>query len=138
MRTEEGLAQVEQALEIADRRGNDGLARNAIALRSLHVLSFGRLGDGFRGLEKAWEAADRAEHLMPAFSRQLDRRRPAGRRSGTPARPWPGAAGSSPPRGSPGAIEPLRTLESELARACALAGELTEARQLRTRRAGRR
>ena len=68
MRTEEGLAQVEQALEIADRRGNDSLARNAIALRGHHVLCSGHLADGFRGLERAWEAADRAEHLMPAFS----------------------------------------------------------------------
>ncbi|MCA1844709.1 MAG: protein kinase, partial [Actinobacteria bacterium] len=67
VRAEEGLAQAEEALEIADRRGNDGLARNTLSVRGYHVVVSGRLADGFRGLETAWEAADRAEHLMPAF-----------------------------------------------------------------------
>ncbi len=129
MHTEEGLAQVEQALEIADRRGNDSLARNAIALRGHHMIAGGRLADGFRGLEKAWEAADRAEHLMPAFSAtwigaglSLDLRDPRSamawcRRELATAR-------------IAKARNPRRTLQGELARAHALAGELEEARRL--------
>jgi len=129
MRTEEGLAQVEQALEIADRRGNDGLARNAIALRGHHVLCTGRLEDGFRGLEKAWEAADRAEHLMPAFTASwiaadlaLDLRDPR------TAVTWCRRELATPRITE--ARDPLRTLQGELARAHALAGDLGEARQL--------
>ncbi len=129
MRTEEGLAQAEQALEIADRRGNDGLARNAIALRGHHVLCSGRLSDGFRGLEKAWEAADRAEHLMPAFSASwiaaglsLELRDPR------TAMTWCRRELATPRIAQ--ARNPLRTLEDALARAHALAGELNEARQL--------
>jgi class 3 adenylate cyclase len=129
MRTEEGLAQAEQALEIADRRGNDGLARNAIALRGHHVLCSGRLEDGFRGLETAWEAADRAEHLMPAFSatwiaagESLDLRDP--RSAMTWCRRELATARIAQAR------NPLRTLQGELARAHALAGELDEARRL--------
>ena len=129
LRPEEGLAQVEQALEIADRRGNDGLARNAIALRSLHVLSLGRLGDGFRGLETAWEAADRAEHLMPAFAASWSAAfQLVTLRDPRAAMAW--CRRELATARIVGAIEPRRTLESELARACALAGELTEARQL--------
>ena len=129
MRTEEGLAQVEQALEIADRRGNDGLARNAIALRGHHVLASGHVDDALRGLETAWEAADRAEHLMPAFSATwiaaamtLDLRDPLAamqwcRRELASAR-------------AVEALNPRRTLQGELARAHMLAGELDEARRL--------
>jgi class 3 adenylate cyclase len=129
LRPEEGLTQVEQALEIADRRGNDGLARNAIALRGQHVVALGRLGDGLRGLEMAWEAADRAEHMMPAFAASwsaahdlLTLRDPQA------AIGWCRRELATPRIA--GAIEPRRTLETELARACALAGELTEAREL--------
>ena len=129
MRTEEGLAQAEQALEIADRRGNDSLARNAIALRGHHVVCSGRLDDGFRGLETAWEAADRAEHLMPAFSATwvaagllLDLRDPR------TAMTWCRRELATPRIAA--ARNPLRTLQGELARAHALAGELTEARRL--------
>ena len=129
MRADAGLAQAEEALEIADRRGNDGLARNAIAVRGHHVVVSGRLADGFRGLETAWEAADRAEHLMPAFSASwiaaylsLDLRDPRSalhwcRRELASAR-------------TAGSLNPRRTLLGELARAQALNGDLTEARRL--------
>jgi class 3 adenylate cyclase/tetratricopeptide (TPR) repeat protein len=129
MRPEQGLAQVEQALEIADRRGNDGLGRNAIALRGHHVVAGGRLDDGFRGLETAWEAADRAEHLMPAFSAtwnaahlSLDLRDPR------TAMTWCRRELATPRIA--GAPNQRRTLQGELARAHALVGELAEARQL--------
>ncbi|MGH8973003.1 MAG: AAA family ATPase, partial [Acidimicrobiia bacterium] len=129
MHTEEGLAQVEQALEIADRRGNDTLARNAIALRGHHMIAGGRLADGFRELEKAWDAADRAEHLMPAFSAtwiaaalSLDLRDPRS------AIAWCGRELATTRIAK--ALNPRRTLQSELARAHALVGELAEARRL--------
>jgi class 3 adenylate cyclase len=129
MRPEEGLAQVEQALEIADRRGNDGLGRNAIALRGHHVIAGGRLGDGFRGLETAWEAADRAEHLMPAFVAtwnaahlSLDLRDPR------TAVTWCRRELAAPRIA--GAPNQRRTLQGELARALSLLGELAEARRL--------
>jgi class 3 adenylate cyclase len=129
MRTEEGLAQAEEALEIANRRGNDGLGRNAIAVRSHHVLASGHLADGFRALEVAWEAADHAEHLMPALSAtwiaavfSLDLHDP--RRAIT----WCRRELASPRIA--GALEPRRNLLGELARAAAIAGELDEARRL--------
>jgi len=129
MRPEEGLAQAEEALEIADRRGNDGLARNVLSVRSHHLVVSGRLADGFRGLEAAWEAADRAEHLMPAFGASwiaahlsIDLRDPRN------AAGWCHRELATPR--IEGALNPRRTLLGELARAQALAGDLEEARDL--------
>jgi eukaryotic-like serine/threonine-protein kinase len=128
MQIEVGLAQVEQALEIADRRGNDGLGRNAIALRGHHVVASGRLDDGFRGLETAWQAADRTEHLMPAFSAtwiaaamSLDLKDPR------TAMTW--CQRELDTARVARAQNPRQTLQAELARAHALAGNLAQARR---------
>lgn len=128
VRTEEGLGAAEQALEVAERFGNEGLARNTATLHGHHLVAGGRLADGFAELEAAREAADRAHHLMPAFSATWL------------AAAWsielrdPRAAQARCQRelGTPRIAEApdlRRTLQGELARAHAQAGELAEARR---------
>jgi class 3 adenylate cyclase/tetratricopeptide (TPR) repeat protein len=66
-RTEDGLAASARALELAERLGERGLWANAAALRGYHLWESGRIPEGMDLIERAWEAADRANHGTAAF-----------------------------------------------------------------------
>jgi class 3 adenylate cyclase/tetratricopeptide (TPR) repeat protein len=67
MRTEEGLAAADRALEIAEHIGNDNLWGSAAMMRGWHLWSTGRLREGIELLTAAWEAADRLDHPTLGF-----------------------------------------------------------------------
>jgi tetratricopeptide (TPR) repeat protein len=68
MRTGEGLAASERALELAEKLGHDRLWVTAAAQRGHHLIAHGQLGEGMRLAERAWEGADRSHHVVAAFS----------------------------------------------------------------------
>jgi class 3 adenylate cyclase len=68
MRTEEGLAAAERAVELAERLENERLWTAAVAQRGHHMTAGGRPGGGLDLVERAWETADRRHHAVGAFS----------------------------------------------------------------------
>ncbi len=66
-RTADGLAASARALELANQIDDQGLWANAAALRGYHLHESGRLAEGTDLIERAWEAADRANHGTAAF-----------------------------------------------------------------------
>jgi class 3 adenylate cyclase len=67
MRTEEGLAWSERAIEIAERLGSETLWAQAATQRAYHLWASGRIGDGIELGERAWQTADRLNHTVAAF-----------------------------------------------------------------------
>src|SRR5439155_6891017 len=128
MRTEDGLAASERALELAERLGHDRLWVTAAAQRGHHIASHGQLAEGTLPVEQACEAADRLAHTVAAFSatwiasvlgfRRLDPKE---------TQRWCRRELATP-RQSPGSREILFDF---LARAHAQSGELDEARRVR-------
>ena len=85
MRTDEGLAASERAMQLAERVGvtdfyrqlegrtkpdvpHERLWAAAVAQRAHHLAAGGRPGEGLRLVEQAWEAADRLRYAVGAFS----------------------------------------------------------------------
>jgi class 3 adenylate cyclase len=68
MRTEEGLAAAERAVELAERLENERLWTAAVSQRGHHLSAGGRPGEGLGLVERAWETADRRHHAVGAFS----------------------------------------------------------------------
>jgi predicted ATPase/class 3 adenylate cyclase len=66
--TEEGLQTSEKALEIAEALGNEALWASAAAMRGWHLFMMGRLHEGRELLGRAWEIADRVDHIFAAFA----------------------------------------------------------------------
>src|SRR5439155_15012823 len=128
LRTAEGLEASEQAMQLADRLGNERLWATAAAQRGHHLIASGRIDEGMDLVERAWRAADRLHHVVAAFSstwiasvwshRLLDPKETQRWCQRELARP----------RQSLGSRE---ILVDFLARAHAAAGELDEARDVR-------
>ncbi len=68
MRTGLGLVASEQAMDMAERLGNQRLWATTAAQRGHHLLADGRVDEGMRLVERAWQAADRLHHVVAAFS----------------------------------------------------------------------
>jgi predicted ATPase/class 3 adenylate cyclase len=66
--TAEGLATSERALAIAAEVGNDRLRRGAAGMRGFHLISAGRLGEGFELLRDTWTEADATRDATAAFT----------------------------------------------------------------------
>ncbi len=128
MRTQDGLTASARAVEVAEKLGHERLWVTAAAQRGHHLASNGKLHEGMRLVEQAWERADGLTHTVAAFSatwiaavlgfRCLDPRetqRWCRRELGTP-------------RQSLGSRDILSDL---LARALAQSGDLNEACQVR-------
>lgn len=67
MRTADGLRASARALEIAEHLGNESLWASASAMNGWHLVCSGRIGEGMGVLDRAWEAADRVDHVFVAF-----------------------------------------------------------------------
>lgn len=67
VRSDEGLAAAERALEIARSIGNRGLEATAVAIAGWHTWAGGRLAAGERMLEEGWERADELDHPTLGF-----------------------------------------------------------------------
>ena len=67
VRTEDGLRAAEQALAIAAAVGNDRLRRQAATHHATHLLSAGRLREGYALLEATWQEADITRDVTAAF-----------------------------------------------------------------------
>lgn len=65
--TEEGLRTSGLALGIAERLGNEPLWASAAAMRGWHLFTSGRFEEGLELVERAWETADRVDHIFAAF-----------------------------------------------------------------------
>jgi tetratricopeptide (TPR) repeat protein len=68
VRTAEGLETSEQAMQLAERLGNERLWVTAAAQRGHHLIARGLTDDGMRLVEQAWQAAERLHHVVAAFS----------------------------------------------------------------------
>jgi eukaryotic-like serine/threonine-protein kinase len=68
MRTGEGLETAGQAMDLAERLGNERLWATAAAQRGHHLIAHGLTDEGMGLVERAWQAADRLHHVVAAFS----------------------------------------------------------------------
>ncbi|MGH7896061.1 MAG: serine/threonine-protein kinase PknK, partial [Candidatus Binatia bacterium] len=67
VRNEEGLVASRRAMEIAERLGDEALWANAATLHGYLLADSGQVRDGLAMLERAWQTADRLNHLVTAF-----------------------------------------------------------------------
>jgi class 3 adenylate cyclase len=67
MRNEEGLVASRRAMEIAERLRNEALWANAATLHGYFLAENGQVRDGLGMLERAWQTADRLNHLVTGF-----------------------------------------------------------------------
>jgi class 3 adenylate cyclase len=62
LRTDEGLATSQRAMEIAERLGSEGLWANAAVLRGWHLSERDDVAGGLALMKRGWEIADRLDH----------------------------------------------------------------------------
>ncbi len=67
LRTDEGLVASARGMEIAQRIGREGLMATATALHGWLTWSSGRLAEGERLIDLAWETAERLDHPTLGF-----------------------------------------------------------------------
>jgi class 3 adenylate cyclase/tetratricopeptide (TPR) repeat protein len=67
MHCHEGAAAAERALEVAERIDNPAVATMGASQHGLNQIVQGRLDEGIRLNEEAWETADRLQHPVAAF-----------------------------------------------------------------------
>ena len=129
VRTQEGLAAAERAIAVAEHVGNDRLRHTAATARAYHLFAAGRPGESLVELERIWGEADAAHDATLAFTATwigaldcLDLGDPTGALGWCRRELESGRLAQAP--------NPRRILQDEMARAHALAGQLTEARAL--------
>ena len=133
MYTDEGLRTSEQAMQLAERLGNERLWATAAAQRGHHLVARGSIDEGMGLVERAWQAADRLHHVVAAFSATWIASVWTSRlQDPNETQRWCRRELATP-RQSLGSREILLDF---LARACVQAGEPDEARRLR-QQAGR-
>lgn len=68
VQTEEGLAASKRAMEVAERLGDEALWANAACLHGSHLCASGQLAAGLGLLDRAWETADRLNHVVAGYA----------------------------------------------------------------------